>query len=465
MSNQIDLTTGSIARKLFLFSLPIMGSNLLQAVYNIVDMIIVGQFTTTAGMSAISIGGQVTALVLALCTGLSNACAIFAGRLFGMKKQEETQGYVGTMLSFLLILAVVISAAVIVLCDPLLALLKTPAESLRQTRQYLVICMTGTVFVYGYGVFSSALRGVGETLHPLIYVAVTTVENLVLDLLFVAVFQWGAAGAAAATVISQATSFVLVALYTKRRTVLFDFKPRSFQIDSAKLKQLVAMGLPQAIQHLTTNISFLCISSLVNTYGVAASAAAGAASKLGSFGMLPGHACSSAVVTMTAQNHPSRNYKRILRGMNCGILISLSVSVVFFLLCQIFPDAMYAIFTSDPEVAMVGTGYLRLYAICFIDEVVMFCMNSVLIGSGYTTVTMAGSLIISVGIRFTAAYLISQYTALGFSGIALAYSLAPVVGIAIAGFFLLSGKWKAPRIAANEPPAPPHETEFDERRF
>lgn len=445
MDNRNDLTTGNIAKKLILFALPIMGINLLQAVYNIVDMIIVGQFADSVGMAAVSLGGQVTNVVLALCNGLANACAIFVGRLFGMKKQEEMKHYVGTMLSFLLLLAVAFTAVVLCLCDPLLRLLNTPAESFIQTKQYLNICMVGTVFVYGYGVLSAALRGIGESLHPLIYVIITTIENIILDLLFVGVFGWDAAGAAAATIISQATSLVLVAVYTKRKTALFDFKPASFRIQSGKLKQLITMGLPQAIQHVTTTTAFLAISSLVNTYGVAASAAAGAASKIGTFGMLPGHACSTAIVTMTAQNQPTKQYKRILQGLACGIGVSLSVSIVFFLLCQFFPEAMYSIFTNDPEVALVGASYLRLYAISFIVEAIMFCLNNLLIGAGYTTVTMASALFMSIGIRYAAAYLISQHTTLGFSGIALTYSVAPLFGIAIAAYFLVSGRWKTPR--------------------
>lgn len=447
MNDRNNLTTGSIAKKLIVFALPILGMNLLQAVYNIVDMIIVGQFTDSAAMSAVSIGGQITALILNVCSGLSNGCSVFVGQLFGLKKKDEMKSYVGSMLSFLLLLAVLFTAGVILLRQPILRALNTPAESFRQTESYLIICMAGTVFVYVYGVFSAALRGLGESLHPLIYVIITTIENIILDLLFVAVLGWGAAGAAAATIISQATSMVLVLLFTKRSTDLFDFRPASFRIDPQKLKGLLAVGLPQATQYVCTGISFLFISSLINTYGVAASAAAGAASKIGSFGILPGQACSTAIVTMTAQNHPTGNYKRILQGMACGMALSLIISGIFCLLCQFFPGGMYALFTSDPAVAAVGAGYLRLYAICFITEVTMFCLYGVLTGAGYTTVTMASSITMAFAVRYLAALLLSKYTVLGFNGIALAYSLAPLLGIAVSICFLVSGRWKTSRVS------------------
>lgn len=447
MNNRNDLTTGSVVKKLVLFALPIVGMNLLQAVYNIVDMIIIGQFADSAGMSAVSIGGQLTALVLTVCSGLSNGCSVFLARLFGAKQEEKMKDYVGTTLSFLTVFALFLTVGVILLRVPILHWMNTPPESFRQTEIYLIICMLGTVFVYSYGVLSAALRGIGESFHPLIYVIITTVENLILDLLFVAVFRWGVAGAAAATVISQATSMFLVILFIKRRTPLFDFKPASFRIYPEKLRQLLAMGLPQCFQYISTNLSFLAISALVNAYGVAASAAAGAASKIGTFGMMVGLSFMSALVTLTGQNHPTKQFGRILRGMACGMVISVGVSGVFCLLCQIDPAGMYALFTGDPTVALAGTDYLRMYSLCFMGEVFMFCMNGVLTGAGYTTVTMISSISMAVGVRYVAALLLSKYTVLGFSGIALAYSISPILGIAIAAYFLISGRWKTPRIA------------------
>lgn len=440
MDDRNDLTTGSIEKKLTVFTLPIIGVNLLQAVYSIVDMIIVGQFIGSAGMSAVSIAGQVTVLVLAVCSGLSNGCSVLVGSLFGMKKKKDMKSYVGTTLSFLFILAVLITIAGILLRIPLLHVLNTPEESFRQTESYLVICLAGTVFVYGYGVFSAALRGIGETIHPLIYVIITTVENVILDLLFVAVFQWGTAGAAAATIISQATSMILVLLYTWRRTELFEFNWESVRIDPDKLKKLFAVGLPQVIQFGCTDMSFLLMASLVNTYGVDASAAAGAAAKIGTFGKLTGLSCMSALATMTAQNHPLGKYKRILRGMTCGILISAAVAGVFCLLSLITPEGMYALFTGDPSVAQVGADYLRFFSLSFIDEVVMFCMFGVLTGAGYTTETMIAAVTMALGVRYIAAFLLSQYTVLGFGGIGLAYFVAPFFGIPIAVYFLASGK-------------------------
>ncbi len=447
MDDRKDLTSGSIVKKLTLFALPIVAMNLLQAVYNIVDMIIVGQFIGSVGMSAVSIGGQITVLVLVACSGIANGCAVYVGNLSGMRRHKEMNSYVGTMLSFLLLMALALSILVIIFCKPLLTALNTPAESFSETRNYLIICMLGTVFVYGYGLLGAALRGFGESLQPLIYVIITTIENIILDLIFVAVLKMGTSGAALATILSQATSFVLVALYVARRTPLFDFRPASFRIHKERLMAQLAIGLPQAIQYVCTNISFLFISSLVNSYGIAASAAAGAANKLSSFGTMPGIACMTAIITMTAQNHPRKNYSRIIHGLFCGLALSLSVSVIFVLLCQLVPSFMYGLFTSDSSVMDVGIDYLRFFSISFVVETTMFCMYGVINGSGYTRATMFSGIISAFAVRYVAAYLLSSYTALGFNGIALGYALSPLVGIGVSLFFFITGKWKRSRLA------------------
>ena len=442
MNNRRDLTTGRIETKLLAFAWPIMLMNLLQAVYNLADMIIVGQFVGSTGMSAVSVGGQVTHLVLCVCNGLSNGGSAYIGQLVGAKKNEDARKVVGTLLTFLLVLAVLFTVGVIALLHPLLRGLNVPPESYTETARYLTICMSGTIFVYMYNAVGAALRGIGESLWPMIFVIITTTENVLLDLLFVGVFHWGASGAALATILCQATSMTLVILYTKHRTDLFDFKRSSFRIHRDKLGQLMRVGLPQAIQYVCTNISFLLVSSLINSYGVVASAAAGATNKISTFVTLPGTACMSAIVTMTAQNLPGKQYKRIIRGMLTGMALSFSIAMMFFVICQVAPGSMYALFTPEEAVVAVGSTYLRIYALTFVVEVIMFCLFGVLTGSGHTEVSMLNAIFSAFAVRYVLAHVLSAYTPLGFNGIAVAYSAAPMVGILVALFFIGTGRWK-----------------------
>ncbi len=446
MDNKRDLTTGSIAKKMLFFAAPLVAANLLQAIYNIVDMIIVGHFCGPVGMSAVSIGGQITNLVLTVCNGLCNSNAAYIGQLFGAKKMEESKSVVGTLVSFLIILALSFTVLVNVFSKPLLTALNTPEECFSDTVKYLSICMSGTVFIYVYNALSASLRGIGESLNPMLYVLITTIENVFLDLLFVYVLDWGASGAALATIICQFTSMVLVVIFVKRQTTLFDFKLSSFKIYPDKLKNVLKLGLPQSFQYISTNISFLLISSLINTFGVTAAAAAGAANKIWTFGTMPGRSIMTAGVTMTAQNLPKNNYKRIIQGMFCGMGMALAVSMSIFAACQLFPEAMYGLFTDDAGVAEIGVSYLRIYAICFFTEVTMFCTYGVVIGAGYTPVTMVGSILTSFLARTVLAYTLSAVPTLGFNGIAWAYALSPLVSLSITTGFIISGKWKKSRI-------------------
>lgn len=441
-----DLTAGGVGKKLVLFSLPILVTMLLQAVYNIVDMILVGRFLGAPGMSAVSVGGQVTLLVLCIVNGLSNGGAVCVGRLFGRRQLEKAHRLIGAFLSFLILLALAITAVMIVFRQPLLEGLDTPAESFQGAVDYLTVCMLGTVFVYVYNACYAVLRGIGESVRPMLIVLFTTVENVALDLLFLGVIPLGTGGAALATVLSQFTSMCLIIAYVRRRTGLFDFRPASFRLRGGSLGTVLKVGLPQACQFFLTNLSFLLIIALINGYGVDASAAAGAANKLLTFGILPGQALMSGIITLTAQNLPGKGYRRIIKGLFCGIGVSMACTAVVFLLCELSPALLYSIFTSDPGVAEVGVTYLRLLALCLLVENTMFCIFGVLTGAGYTLVTMACALISAFGVRYALAYVLSAFTPLGFNGIALAYSAAPLVGIIVGGGFLLSGRWKVSRL-------------------
>lgn len=446
LSEKRDLTTGDVKRKLLKFTLPIVMTLLLQAVYNVVDMIIVGQHIGAAGMSAVSTGGQATNLLLVIIVGFSNGAAVVIGQLSGSGKMADAKKVFGSFVSFSVILALVIAATLIFARNGLVTLLKAPAEAHEYAVSYLGICSVGMVFIYVYNAFNGALRGIGESMAPMLIILVTTVENIVLDLLFVIGLDWGVAGAAWATVISQATSMVLVVAYTCRKTDIFKMRLSQLKICRKELMLSLKVGFPQAAQFTLTNISFLLIISLINSYGVDASAAAGAANRLSGFGIIPGQAFMSGLMTLTAQNLPVGNHRRIMEGWRFAEVIVFAISAVIVLVCRLWPGAIYRIFTSDTAVAEIGTTYLRLFVIAFIFDNFMFCMFGVLTGSGNTHVTFLCAILSAFGARYLLAVVLSRYTSLGFNGIALAYTSAPIIGIIVAGAYLASGKWKKSRV-------------------
>ncbi len=445
-----DLTTGPVARKLYRFALPIIVTNLLQAIYNVVDMIIVGRFLGSSGITAVNVGGQVVMIVFVIINAYANSESVLVGQMVGAGNKKEIPCVVNTTLIFSLILAVVLMAGIIGLSTPLLYALNVPEEAFAGTKSYLIIYMCGTLFVYIYNVLYGLLRGIGESMRPMMFALVSTVLNIVLDYLFVGILSLGAGGAALATILSQMTSMILMIVYVLRKVSVYHFIWKEFHIVKNWLKENLKIGFPQMCQFVLTNISFLLISALINSYGVQAAAAAGATNKIYTFAVLPAQAIMAAAVTLTAQNLPGKNFKRIRRGMAFGILLSLIIGILVWGLCEIFPGQLLSAFTAEAGVLAVGIPYMRIFVWVILIENVMFCFNGLLTGAGYTHITMIGALITAFVLRFGLAYIFSGMTALGFNGIALAYVVAPCFQLLLGGFFTLSGRWKKPRVKTGQ---------------
>ena len=450
MERVTDLTTGNIGKKVVGFSAPIILSNLIQAVYGIVDMVTVGQFVGPSGMSAVSMGAQITTVILVMMNGLSNGTTVVAAQLAGQGRRDRVPLVLGTTLTFFSIVAVIITALTMALATPLLRAINTPAAAFEQAVQYLLICAAGTIFVYLYNNMAALLRGLGDSRTPMIIVIITVILNAILDVVFIVVFHLGAVGAALATVLCQLVSVVLLGAYVAKKAGLFDFRPSSFRIYGEYLKPILKIGLPQSIQFLFASSSFVFLSSLVNLYDVEASAAAGAAAKIQTIANLPAQGMMLGIMTMTAQNLAAEQPKRVTRGMGVGMAFSAGVSLVIFAVCMIFPQTVFRIFTPDAAVAAVGVGYLRCMAASFILEGVMFCMFGVISGSGYTPVTMCCGILSAFVARYSCAQLFSNVMGLGFNGIGLSYLAAPVFSTLICLGFILSGKWKSSRVTVKK---------------
>lgn len=446
MEHKDDLTSGSIGKKVIGFAAPIILANLIQAIYGLVDMVTVGHFVGASGMSAVSMGAQITTVVLVIVNGLSNGETIISAQLAGQRKLKEIPSVIGTMLTFFAIVALALTAIVMIFVRPLLTAINTPDVAFVQAVQYLLICMAGTIFVYEYNSLAAVLRGMGNSKVPMIIVMVTVAMNAVLDIVLVAALDLGVVGAALATIICQLISLVMICVYIKSKTDLFDFKLNSFRMNKEYLSLIVKVGLPQSIQFTFASSSFVLMSGLVNVYGVDASAAAGAAAKVQTLATLPAQGMMAALLTVTAQNLAVNRPKRVIKGMWVGMAFAVALSLVIFTFCMVWPTAAFRIFTPESAVAAVGTGYLRRMAFSFIMESAMFCMFGVVSGSGYTPVTMCCGILSGFAVRFGAAWFFSRGLMLGFNGVGLAYLAGPVVASIICIVFLISGKWKSARV-------------------
>ena len=252
-----DLTEGRVLSQLMAFALPIALANVLQIVYTVVDTIVIGRFIGTAGISAVSSAGNIMMIFTNFSMGVSGAGQVIIAQFLGKGDRASVSRTVGTMFSFVLLLALVLMAAAIPCTGPLLRLIRTPAEAFSMARDYAACCFAGLVFIFGYSAVGAMLRGMGDSRRPLIFIAIATVTNLVLDLLFVGVLGMSAFGAALATVIGQGLSFLfsIVYLYRKREAFGFDFRRRSFRMEPAILKMLARLGLPMALQYIAVTLA------------------------------------------------------------------------------------------------------------------------------------------------------------------------------------------------------------------
>ena len=442
-----DLIRGDLWRSMLRFSIPLIASNLLQAVYNIVDMIIVGRFAGSAGLSAVSIGGQATMVALCIVMGIANAASVMVSQLVGAGRQAEIPPLLRTMERVFAAAALTLTVLAWVFTRALLAALNTPQEAYTQAVWYLRICMTGTVFVYLYNLMNGVLRGLGDARTPLLLVVISSAVNLVLDLLLVGVFHLGAGGAAAATAFSQLLCCLLVfPLARKRHAFLAAPRQEAFRFDREKLAMLLKIGLPQSLQFTLTELSFLLIAGVVNVFGVYASAAAGAVARLGSFAVLASKAMMGAIITVTGQNIGADRPERALRGMGIGVLYALPISVLFFLLSLLWPERMLGLFTTEAPVLAVGAPYLKALALSFVLESVMFCMMGLLTGAGHTLVTLSCALVSAFVVRYSLARLFSATLGMGFVGVGWAYPFAPAASLIICTVFILTGRWKTNRV-------------------
>ncbi|MDR2634069.1 MAG: MATE family efflux transporter [Treponema sp.] len=438
-----NLSEGSVVTKLIRFALPFLATNLVQSFYNVADMLIVGNFSGTAGMSGVNIGGQVTMILTFLVIGLAMGGTVLIGQYMGAGNREALKGVTATLITILFLMAAGLTLLTLLLKGPILHLIRTPAESYEEADRYLTVTVAGLIFIFGYNAFSAILRGMGDSKHPFYFVLIACITNVILDLLFVAVFKWSAFGAALATILSQALSMFLSIIYMVRNEFQFDFKPSSFRIDKEALLLIFKIGLPTCIQNGVTSISFLFITGIVNMVGgVSASAAVGAVSKFNSFGIMPTQAMSASISAMSAQNIGANRMDRAVQSCRIGIAISAVITLLIFILVRLFPAQIMLIFGDDPDMIRMGVSFLRAFSAEFLIIPFFFCINGFLIGGGHTLFTLITSVVSSVVLRVPVCYIFGVVLGWGIFGVGLGYPVAVGGSFLLVMGFLLSGRWK-----------------------
>lgn len=438
---EVNLTEGNIYKSLIKFAIPFIIANFIQALYGTADLLVVGIFTDTAGLSSVAIGTQVMQIVNGLITGLTMGGTILIGQYFGANKKEDSSRTIGTILVSGIVISIIITIGMILSTDWLLEVLQTPVEAFYDARMYVIIASSGVLFIFGYNAISAILRGVGDSKSPVYFISVACVINIVLDLILVGVLDMRASGAALATIISQAISMILAIIHLSKKDFIFKFKIENLKFHGDKAVQLLKVGLPLSLQEVLLWSSFLVLAAIANNMGVSESAAVGIVAKFEVFSMLPPMAISYALATLAAQNIGADKPERAIKALRISILLSLICSLFFVAWAQIHPQSIMGLFKANQDVIRAGSQYLKTYSIDFILVAIKFNLNGFLNGCGRTTFAMVNGILSSILVRIPIAFLFAIYFSKGLIGLGLAAPVASVVSIINSLIFINLGSW------------------------
>ena len=414
-----DLTKGSIPKHLITFAIPIVLGNLFQLTYNAVDSIIVGKFAGENALAAVGTANPVMNIVILGITGICIGASVLMSQFFGAGDEEKLKKEVSTTLIFggifslgMVILGLLFSKAV-------LSLMKTPDEILDIAGSYLRIIFLGMPFTYLYNAMSSAMRSVGDSKTPIKFLAVSSVLNILLDILFVAVFCWSAVGAGVATVLSQAASSLLCVWYVYRKVPLLQIRREELKMDKELLKLTLQQGSITALQQSCQPIGKLLIQGKINTLGVSAMAAFNAVNRVDDFAFTPEQSISHAMMTFIAQNRGAKQKDRVKKGFRDGLMVEFCYWVIICIIILMFRRPIMNLFSAGEDSGMMelGVSYLGLMAFFYLLPAFTNGIQGFFRGMGNMKITLI-STIIQISVRVVFVYILVP--AQGITGVAFA---------------------------------------------
>ena len=435
-SEKNDFTQGSILKKLAAFMLPILGALVLQAAYGAVDLLVVGRFGSTIGLSAVSTGSQVLNLVTFVVTQLAMGVTVLIARYLGEKKPELIGSVIGGAAVVFTLLSAVLFVVMVSFARSISVLMQAPAEAVALTASYVRICDAGIFFIVAYNLLAAVFRGLGDSKSPLLFVLVACVVNIIGDLVLVAGFHLDAAGAAIATVAAQAVSVVCAVVILLKKKLPFTIRKSDFRLN-LQSRKFLSIGLPLALQEFLTQLSFLALCAFVNRLGLEASSGYGVACKIVNFAMLIPSSLMQSMASFVSQNIGAGNPKRAKKAMFTGIGIGLAFGCAMFALVFFRGDLLSSVFTTDAAVIQNAFAYLKGFAPETLATAVLFSMVGYFNGSDKTVWVMVQGLVQTLLVRLPMAYIMSIQPNASLTMIGLAAPTSTVVGIVLNVCFFL----------------------------
>lgn len=438
-----DFTQGSILKKLVAFMIPVLGALILQAAYGAVDLLVVGRFGSTSGLSAVSTGSQVLNLVTFVVTQTAMGITVLIARYLGEKRTEQIGAAIGGAAVVFTIISVILFVVMVGFAHPISILMQAPTEAVDLTATYVRICGGGIFFIVAYNLLSAIFRGLGDSKSPLLFVLVACIINIFGDLALVAGLHMDAAGAAIATVAAQACSVVFAIVILLKKQLPFTIKKQDFRLNP-QCQKFLEIGLPLALQEFLTQVSFLALCAFVNRLGLEASSGYGVACKIVNFAMLVPSALMQSMASFVSQNVGAGKIKRAKQSMFTGIGVGLTVGCLVFALVMLKGDVLSGFFSTDAAVIQNGYAYLKGFAPETLVTAVMFSMVGYFNGNNKTVWVMTQGMIQTLLVRLPFAYIMSIQPNASLTMIGLAAPVSTTVGIILnVGFYLYLNRKKA----------------------
>ncbi len=436
MNDKADFTRGNILKKLVLFMMPVLGALVLQAAYGAVDLLVVGRFGSTSGLSAVSTGSQVLNLVTFVVIQFAMGITVLIARYLGEKRPEQIGSVIGGGAVVFAMISLGLFIVMVCFAHPISVIMQAPAEAVDLTSSYIRICGSGIFFIVAYNLLSAVFRGLGDSKSPLLFVLVACIVNIIGDLVLVAGFHMDAAGAALATVAAQALSVVFAVILLLKKNLPFIIHKKDFCLNS-QCRRFLKIGLPLALQEFLTQVSFLALCAFVNRLGLEASSGYGVACKIVNFAMLVPSALMQSMASFVSQNVGAGKTKRARKSMFTGIGVGLAVGCVVFGLVMFKGDALSGFFSTDPAVIQNGFAYLKGFAPETLVTAVLFSMVGYYNGNDKTVWVMTQGLIQTLLVRLPFAYFMSIQPHASLTRIGLAAPVSTAVGIILnVGFYI-----------------------------
>lgn len=438
-----DLTEGKVWKVIVRFAVPLLVGNLLQQFYNITDSIIVGQFLGKEALAAVSASFFIYYFIISLVIGVGSGTTVVISQLFGAKQYQKVQLTFSSFFIFMLVGGIILSIAGIIFAEPVFRLTNTPEEVIPQAVAYFRIYIGGTFLFVTFNSIISILRGVGESVRPMLFILITTVLNIAFDLLFILVFKWGIEGAARATVVSQGIGMCIALAYVNNTHPLLSIKKQDMLFDWKLFKESLKIGLPTSVQQCAIALGLIALLGIVNSFGTNTLTAYGAAGKIDTIITQAILTLSGALAAFCGQNIGAGRLDRVKKGVQFTMYTNVALGLLTFAAVYLFGNEMMRIFTKDIDVVAIGKEYLLIIGGFFIVHGALNVYNGALRGAGDTLFPMITSLVCLWLIRIPLAYYLSSW--LGRNGIWWAIGISITIGLIVTFVYYKMGFWKRRR--------------------